>query len=202
MPRVGFGFSETKISHLNIINEKVTHSCHTRATFYGSLFLHKYNMNTKNINILFCGAFRPVHIGHINMIHYWLKSLINGIHPTVHVIISKNDRDGITAQSSYEFLTGIFGKYPNFDCFISEDKSPVYTAYMITAEKKYGEGFYSLVSSTKNGDDKRSNTFVEAFAKGGRYETPGVVPMAVDPMVENAIYTKRSDDKNGLFISS
>ena len=98
------------------------------------------------INIMVPGGFKPVHAGHIDMI----KSYLDGDpdHDTnVYVIISNKCRDGITATSSYNFLTKVFEKYPNFHCTVTRDKSPIYTVYNMTAMKEFGEGLYAMGTS-------------------------------------------------------
>lgn len=152
------------------------------------------------INIMVPGGFKPVHAGHIDMI----KSYLDGDpdHDTnVHVIISNKCRDGITATSSYNFLTKVFEKYPNFHCMITSDKSPIYTVYNMTAMKEFGDGLYAMGTSAKNSDQKRQIEYNTYFAYDGKYRTPGVKPLMLIPE-SITFYKNRNDEYNGSPISS
>ena len=126
------------------------------------------------------GGFKPVHAGHIELIESYLKG--DPEHDTnVYVIISNKDREGLSAQTSYDFLNKIFGKFRNFHCIISPDKSPVYTVYNMTATKFFGDGLYAMGSSTKEDDVARQFEYNKRFSKEGSYYTPGVKVLMLIP---------------------
>ena len=146
------------------------------------------------------GGFKPVHAGHIELIKSYLKG--DPEHDTnVYVIISNKDREGLSAQTSYDFLNKIFGKFRNFHCIISPDKSPVYTVYNMTATKFFGDGLYAMGSSTKEDDVARQFEYNKRFSKDGSYYTPGVKVLMLIPD-GMPVYQTRDDDFNHTPISS
>jgi hypothetical protein len=157
-------------------------------------------MEKQRINILFPGGFKPVHAGHLGYIDTYLKG--DPEHTTqVYVIISNKDRDGITAQSSYDFLNKIFGRFPNFNCIITGYKSPVQAVYDMTATKLFGDGLYAMAASHKEGDVKRAWDYNKAFSKDGKYYTPGVKTLLLIPD-GLPTYVNRNDEYNDSPISS
>ena len=154
----------------------------------------------ERINIMIPGGFKPVHAGHIELIESYLKG--DPEHDTnVYVIISNKDREGLSAQTSYDFLNKIFGKFRNFHCIISPDKSPVYTVYNMTATKFFGDGLYAMGSSTKEDDVARQFEYNKRFSKDGSYYTPGVKVLMLIPD-GMPVYQTRDDDFNHTPISS
>ena len=154
----------------------------------------------EKINIMVPGGFKPVHAGHIELIESYLKG--DPEHDTnVYVIISNKDREGLSAQTSYDFLNKIFGKFRNFHCIISPDKSPVYTVYNMTATKFFGDGLYAMGSSTKEDDVARQFEYNKRFSKEGSYYTPGVKVLMLIPE-GMPMYQTRDDDLNHTPISS
>lgn len=154
----------------------------------------------ERINIMVPGGFKPVHAGHIELIESYLKG--DPEHDTnVYVIISNKDREGLSAQTSYDFLNKIFGKFHNFHCMISPDKSPVYTVYNMTATKFFGDGLYAMGSSTKEDDVARQLEYNKRFSKDGSYYTPGVKVLMLIPD-GMPFYQTRDDDFNNTPISS
>ena len=154
----------------------------------------------ERINIMVPGGFKPVHAGHIELIESYLKG--DPEHDTnVYVIISNKDREGLSAQTSYDFLNKVFCKFRNFHCIISPDKSPVYTVYNMTATKFFGDGLYAMGSSTKGDDAKRQLEYNKRFSKDGSYYTPGVKVIMLIPE-GMPMYHTRDDDFNNTPISS
>ena len=154
----------------------------------------------ERINIMVPGGFKPVHAGHIELIESYLKG--DPEHDTnVYVIISNKDREGLSAQTSYDFLNKVFCKFRNFHCIISPDKSPVYTVYNMTATKFFGDGLYAMGSSTKGDDVKRQLEYNKRFSKDGSYYTPGVKVIMLIPE-GMPMYHTRDDDFNNTPISS
>lgn len=154
----------------------------------------------ERINIMVPGGFKPVHAGHIELIESYLKG--DPEHDTnVYVIISNKDREGLSAQTSYDFLNKVFCKFRNFHCIISPDKSPVYTVYNMTATKFFGDGLYAMGSSTKDDDVKRQLEYNKRFSKDGSYYTPGVKVIMLIPE-GMPMYHTRDDDFNNTPISS
>ena len=154
----------------------------------------------ERVNIMIPGGFKPVHAGHIELIESYLKG--DPEHDTnVYVIISNKDREGLSAQTSYNFLNKIFGKFRNFHCIISPDKSPVYTVYNMTSTKFFGDGLYAMGSSAKEDDVARQFEYNKRFSKDGSYYTPGVKVLMLIPD-GMPVYQTRDDDFNHTPISS
>ena len=59
-------------------------------------------MSTKICHVLYPGAFKPVHYGHIALMNKYLNSKEYSVKLTV--IISRSPREGISAESSKYFL--------------------------------------------------------------------------------------------------
>lgn len=126
-------------------------------------------------HILYPGAFKPVHPGHIvTIMHY--SSLSDTM---VHIIISRADRDNFTYKPTLNFLTYVFKGAANVTIHLADARSPIMEAYGFAHEKKFGDGYYALLSSSKGNDRKRADDFYKYFSRGGTHETDGVIPEVV-----------------------
>lgn len=163
-------------------------------------------MKQNNTNVIFIGSFSPVHDGHIHLIEEYLKKGNN-----IDIIISGSPREGISPESSYNFLTKIFknprlGKKkidennPNINIEISKDNSPMLTA--INKVKNAKSGTFALASSTKHGDETRSLDFKKKFEKGKSLYNPNVNVIKLNVNAEPLYYHNRSDQYNDKPISS
>lgn len=148
-------------------------------------------MSTKVCHVLYPGAFKPVHCGHIGLMQKYLES--NDYAVKLTVIISKGPREGITAESSKWFLDQVFRGNLNVDVIISPDASPIKTVYDMIGTKALGDGIYAMGASAKGTDIKRAEDITKQFAEGGKYYTPGVevifFPINPDPIT----YIGRND---------
>ena len=163
-------------------------------------------MKQNNTNVIFIGSFSPVHDGHIHLIEEYLKKGNN-----IDIIISGSPREGISPESSYNFLTKIFknpklGKKkidennPNVNIEISKDNSPMLTA--INKVKNAKSGTFTLASSTKQGDETRSLDFKKKFEKGKSLYNPNVNVIKLNVNAEPLYYYNRTDQYNDKPISS
>ena len=163
-------------------------------------------MKQNNTNVIFIGSFSPVHDGHIHLIEEYLKNGNN-----IDIIISGSPREGISPESSYNFLTKIFknprlGKKrtdennPNVNIEISKDNSPMLTA--INKVKNAKSGTFALASSTKQGDETRSLDFKKKFEKGKSLYNPKVNVIKLNVNAEPLYYYNRTDQYNDKPISS
>lgn len=127
-------------------------------------------------HVLFPGKFKPFHDGHMSLIKKYLDS--DKYDADITVIISKVDKDGLSAKTTKWFLDKIFKGSKRVRVMVSRDNSPVATAYDMTGEKEYGDGIYAMCSSSKHSDkesdDKRADDFKHLFSKGAKYYTKGV----------------------------
>lgn len=154
----------------------------------------------EKINIMVPGGFKPVHAGHIRIIESYLKGYPE-YETNVYVIISKKDREGLSAQTSCDFLNMIFKGFRNFHCIISQDRSPVITVYNMTATKYFGDGIYAMGTASKEDDPTRQVEYYKRFSNGGSYYTPGVEVVMIKPS-RIQVYQTRDDDFNITPISS
>lgn len=148
-------------------------------------------MANKVCHVLYPGAFKPVHYGHIALMNKYLNSKEYSVKLTV--IISKSPREGISAESSKWFLEQVFRGNLNVNVIISPDASPIKTVYDMIGTKALGDGIYAMGASAKGTDIKRAEDIVDKFKEGGKYYTPGVevifFPINPDPIT----YIGRND---------
>lgn len=154
----------------------------------------------KVCHVLYPGAFKPVHAGHIGLMQKYLDSTEYKVKLTV--IISKGEREGITAETSKWFLDNVFHDNPNVNIIIAPDPSPIKTVYDMIGTKALGDGIYAMGASSKGTDIKRAEDIVTKFAEGGKYYTPGVevIFFPINPVP--IVYSNRIDDYNDIAISS
>lgn len=157
-------------------------------------------MTNDKLNILFPGSFKPVHAGHMNYIKKYLEDY-EGAPTNLYVIIARKNRDGISANTSCDFLNKVFGSFPNFHCVVADCDSPVTSAYNMAATKKFGDGRYALASSTKDTDERRSNDFVKYFSENGKYYTPGIRAEKLNAL-NVPLFKNRNDDFDDTPISA
>lgn len=151
-------------------------------------------------HILFPGAFKPVHSGHIALIDKYLNS--DEYDVDVTIIISKAAREGILPESSEWFLKKIFKNSKKVKIQIAENNSPVTEVYNMLGNKVYGDGIYAMGASSKTGDLDRAERCVKVFAENGKYYTPGVNVILFPVSPEPFEYHTRNDAYNNNPISS
>ena len=151
-------------------------------------------------HILFPGAFKPVHAGHVALIEKYLNS--DDYDVDVTVVISKSPREGITAQSSEWFLKKVFRNSRKVKIMISEAPSPIGQVYNMIGEKVYGDGIYAMGASSKTGDIDRAEKCVKAFSNNGKYHTEGVEVILFPVSPEPIEYHTRNDAYNNQPISA
>ena len=150
--------------------------------------------------VLFPGKFKPVHSGHVSLMSQYLESSKYDVDLTI--IISRVSKEGLLPETSKWFLDNLFSKNRHVKVIIAPDASPIKTVYDMTGQKVYGDGIYVMGTSAKGADMKRAEDFTTKFAKGGKFETPGVTttifPIEPTPLV----YTGRTDMYSSAPISS
>lgn len=151
-------------------------------------------------HVLFPGAFKPVHWGHISLMIKYLESSVYNTHLTI--IISKSPREGLSAETSKWFLDKVFKTNKKVKVIIAPDPSPIKSVYDMICTKAYGPGIYSLGASSKGSDIKRTQDTVDQFAEGGKYETPGIKVIFFPINTEPILYKGRSDLYNQTPISA
>jgi len=160
-----------------------------------------------NVHILYPGGFKPFHGGHmdlaINAIEAVDKMFNYQANVRLHLIFSRKTRDGVQADTTKYFLDDVLhsGLCQDKIDYIICDGSPVREAYNIVATKQYGNGYYLMLASTKDEDQKRVLDFVDAFKIDGKYHKEGITAMAC-PTKLPLKYSGRTDGLDGEIISS
>ena len=157
-------------------------------------------MVKKICHVIYPGAFKPVHYGHIGLMMKYLESTEYAVKLTI--VISKIPREGISAESSKWFLEQIFRGNLNVKIIISPDSSPIKTVYDMIGTKAYGDGIYAMGASAKGDDIKRAEDIVSKFSKDGKYYTPGVEVIFFPINPEPVTYIGRNDLYADTAISS
>ena len=90
---------------------------------------------SSKFNILIPGSFKPVHSGHIHMIKNYL---LNPERDTnVYLFISDKERDGVSIETTIDFLNKIFSGEKNLK-IIPCHGSPIKAIYNSTSTKEFG----------------------------------------------------------------
>lgn len=142
-------------------------------------------------HVIFPGAFKPVHYGHISLILKYLESSVYDVKITI--VISRGPREGISAETSKWFLDRLFENNRNVKIIIAPDPSPIKTVYDMICMKEYGDGTYALAASSKGSDLRRAEDIVNQFKSDGKYETDGVKVIFYPVNPEPAMYAGRTD---------
>lgn len=161
-----------------------------------------------NYNLLFPGAFKPFHDGHLFILLSYILNNDNININNVYIIISPKDRDSITAETTLWFLNKIKNKLNNlYSCniipIISDYPSPILKCYKIV-NNDIGNNLYCLVSSNKDTDIERQKFFISAYLKNGKYynDKKGEQTYNIHANITPAKYYNRTDNFNNNFISA
>ncbi len=145
----------------------------------------------KAITVLYPGGFKPLTGGHLSLIKKYVECPDVA---EVKVIISKGIRDGIDQETAIRVAETFLRDLDKVSIEASRFPSPILTAYKYVTEAKPGE--YTLASSTKGDDFKRTKEFTEKHAAGGKYSKflPKGVHIRMLPVDPSpAIYETRWD---------
>ena len=151
-------------------------------------------------HVIFPGAFKPVHSGHIALIQKYLES--DEYNTDVTVIISKLPREGILPESSEWFFKKIFRNNRKVKILVSEQPSPITYAYSLIGNKFYGDGIYAMGASSKPEDISRAEKCEKVFAPNGKYFTEGIKVILFPVSPEPLTYRNRTDTFNSSPISA
>ena len=154
----------------------------------------------KRCFVLYPGAFKPVHYGHISLMEKYLNSKDYAV--KLVVIISRSPREGINPESSKWFLDQVFKGNLNIEIKIAPDPSPVKTVYNMICTAAEGEGIYAMGASAKGSDIRKAEELPKQFAEGGKYYTPGVQAIFFPINPEPTVYLGRTDLPTDTPISS
>ena len=142
-------------------------------------------------HVIFPGKFKPVHAGHIAMMHKYLDSKKYDVDLTI--VISCIPKEGISPESSKAFLDKVFAKNRKVHIVIAKNNSPIIEVYDMIGQKVFGDGIYAMGTSSKGTDIKRSDEIIRKFGKDGKYYTPGVTVIRFPVDTEPISYVGRKD---------
>ena len=152
------------------------------------------------ITILFPGSFKPMHIGHINLIARYAKH--NEV-KEVKVLIGPGVRDGIDQTLSVDIAKKLLSHLQNVSVEAVTYPSPVLTAYKYIETAEAGR--YAMAGVDKDDDYKRVTKFVKDHKPTGKYHFTKPENVEVVELVMNNepfYYEGRTDENEGKPISS
>lgn len=150
--------------------------------------------------VLYPGGFKPLTGGHLSLIRRY-ASLPEV--KEVKLLVGPGIRNGIDQQTAITIANKFLENDPKITVEASKYPSPVLTAYKFVEEAEPGN--YTLASSSKGEDWKRTKGFIDGHAPDGKYHdklAPGVSVIALPLDVSPEIYSSRSDELNGEPISA
>ena len=167
-------------------------------------------METKKLIILAPGAMKPFHDGHYSLMLSYIAASILSDMPVkeINAIISPKERSGISANTTVNFLNKISDKFlaqHNVELVaeISEVPSPISATFYKIMHDEDPNIVYTVLSSTKDGDDERLRSFKTGFSSEGRYsDFANKVVWLKDINQEPLVYRNRTDKFNNNPISA
>jgi len=153
--------------------------------------------------ILIPGSFKPFHDGHLSMIESYLESDFKP--DLIRFLISKKDRDGISASVTLKFMKNVLKKFKDVvEVEVCDLPSPITECYDIIIHSS--DTTYTIGGSDKD-DDDRIKVIIDAFSKSkGKYydlvtsNNVKVVKSVIK--VESLKYKKRRDKYKGKDVSA
>lgn len=153
--------------------------------------------------ILIPGSFKPFHDGHLSMIESYLKSDFKP--DLIRFLISKKDRDGISAPVTLKFMKKVLKKFKGVvEVEVCDLPSPITECYDIIIHSS--DTTYTIGGSDKD-DDDRIKVIIDAFSKSkGKYHdlvTNNNVKVVKSVIkVESLKYKRRGDEYKGKDVSA
>lgn len=114
-----------------------------------------------DVTILYPGSFKPLHAGHLNLIHKYLEQ--SNIKQII-LFISPGSRDDIDPETSYKIAKKLIHDKRVKIILDKTSYSPILSAYRYVENKKIAKGKYALASSSKGKDYKRVKEFVKNYS--------------------------------------
>lgn len=157
--------------------------------------------------ILYPGAMKPFHDGHLSLLEKYISNNDNIVPFVVHIIISPSQRNGINAETTYNFIKQIkfanINKISDIQIQIS-NSNPLMACYSICGYCNDLDTKFVLAASSKGDDLERVSAFNKVFSKGGKYYNPEIPDKIYHLNVDSTpyYYKNRTDNFNGCAISS
>ena len=158
-------------------------------------------MKNDKITILFPGAFKPMHAGHIDLINRYSEDpCVNEIQILVGPGTRGDIDQAVAVCIAQNLLTGALSDIPIKVVAVS-DNTPMTTAYKFM--EVADPGTYAMAASSKEAENsQRIQRFVTNH-NNGKYKLPEDVKVVEMPVnVEPLIYEERNDNNNGKPISA
>lgn len=160
----------------------------------------------KKLTVLSPGAMKPFHDGHYSLMKSYAE---NDDMPVkdIDIIISQKERSGISAQSTFDFLTNIAVRMSHKLGVrvlpeICEEKSPIAASYHKILNPESDDEIFTILCSNKGDDDKRLNSFRRDFSDDGKWSEYSDRLVWLDVDQDPLTYNTRSDKYNGGPISA
>ena len=157
--------------------------------------------------VLYPGAMKPFHDGHLSLLESYISNNDNIIPDTVHVIISPSERSGIKAVTTEKFIKSIDFSKINKKCNIQiqvAQANPIVACYAICGHCEDPDVRFVLASSEKGDDTNRIEYFKSLFSEGGKYYNENFPERVININVNQKplIYKTRTDAYNHKPVSS
>ena len=157
--------------------------------------------------VLYPGAMKPFHDGHLSLLESYISNNDNIIPDTVHIIISPSERSGIKAVTTEKFIKSIDFSKINKKCNIQiqvAQANPIVACYAICGHCEDPDVRFVLASSEKGDDTNRIEYFKSLFSEGGKYYNENFPERVININVNQKplIYKTRTDAYNHKPISS
>ena len=157
--------------------------------------------------VLYPGAMKPFHDGHLSLLESYISNNDNIIPDTVHIIISPSERSGIKAVTTEKFIKSIDFSKINKKCSIQiqvAQANPIVACYAICGHCEDPDVRFVLASSEKGDDTNRIEYFKSLFSEGGKYYNENFPERVININVNQKplIYKARTDAYNHKPISS
>ena len=157
--------------------------------------------------VLYPGAMKPFHDGHLSLLESYISNNDNIIPDTVHIIISPSERSGIKAVTTEKFIKSIDFSKINKKCNIQiqvAQANPIVACYAICGHCEDPDVRFVLASSEKGDDTNRIEYFKSLFSEGGKYYNENFPERVININVNQKplIYKARTDAYNHKPISS
>ena len=157
--------------------------------------------------VLYPGAMKPFHDGHLSLLESYISNNDNIIPDTVHIIISPSERSGIKAVTTEKFIKSIDFSKINKKCNIQiqvAQANPIVACYAICGHCEDPDVRFVLASSEKGDDTNRIEYFKSLFSEGGKYYNENFPERVININVNQKplIYKTRTDAYNHKPVSS
>lgn len=160
----------------------------------------------KQLTVIAPGAMKPFHDGHYSLIKSYAENNDMPVFDVV-IIISQKERSGISAQSTFDFLYNISVRMSHklgvaIKPEICGGKTPLTASYFKILNPETDDQVFTVLSSNKDGDDKRLDSFKRDFGPDGKYSDHSESLIWLNVKQTPLVYYNRSDKFNTTPVSA